>query len=509
MPVTLKLTFPGGRYHATPWGRHVNEGVPEWPPAPWRLLRALVAVWKRTLPELPEDQVRRILSALIAPPRFHLPPHRVAHSRHYMPWEKKNPADRTLVFDTFISVGRSDPVFIHWDNAELTVEDQTTLSKWVQNLTSLGRAEGWAEAEVSRTTPSVVWNCVPSDGTDPSPIPVLCPDPVTVFSDEHYPKKLRKGERLFDCPRWHLCLDTETIHAERWPRVPGTQWVSYTHSPDSPAASVTTRTPVSTSPRVSLPTVARFRLDAPVLPLVTDTVRVAEGFRRAVMSRFQKWCEQHPETAESYRCTNSERFASPVLSGKSADGQMRTDHGHAHYLPTVGTDRLRVTHMTIWAPSGFATGESAVLTGLRRVRVDGEEYQVQLIGLGQPEDFTADLFRRSAVWESATPAIGPAFVGRSGRERSLRKSIRRQLRRMVDLGHLPELPELEGPWLQWPDGRNPSPREYRRSRSRGGAAEGGWHRPFGAFRLKFSAAVSGPIVLGYGSHYGLGLFLPI
>ena len=40
MPITIKLTFPGGRYHATPWGRHVNEGVPEWPPSPWRLLRA-------------------------------------------------------------------------------------------------------------------------------------------------------------------------------------------------------------------------------------------------------------------------------------------------------------------------------------------------------------------------------------------------------------------------------------------------------------------------------------
>lgn len=40
---TLKLRFPGGRYHATPWGHHVNEGLIEWPPSPWRLLRALIA----------------------------------------------------------------------------------------------------------------------------------------------------------------------------------------------------------------------------------------------------------------------------------------------------------------------------------------------------------------------------------------------------------------------------------------------------------------------------------
>ncbi len=50
---------------------------------------------------------------------------------------------------------------------------------------------------------------------------VLCPDPATAFGDEHYPKPptkaklkagLRAGERLFDAPRWHLCLDTETVH---------------------------------------------------------------------------------------------------------------------------------------------------------------------------------------------------------------------------------------------------------------------------------------------------------
>src|SRR5271155_5507766 len=109
MPVIIRLTFPGGQYHATPWGRHVNEGVPEWPPSPWRLLRALVAVWKRTCPDVPEQTVKRILTALAAPPRFSLPPIIVAHTRHYMPLGKKSPKEITgggtsLIFDTFASV---------------------------------------------------------------------------------------------------------------------------------------------------------------------------------------------------------------------------------------------------------------------------------------------------------------------------------------------------------------------------------------------------------------------
>jgi CRISPR-associated protein Csb2 len=41
--LALAFTFPAGRYHATPWGRHVNEADVAWPPEPWRILRTLVA----------------------------------------------------------------------------------------------------------------------------------------------------------------------------------------------------------------------------------------------------------------------------------------------------------------------------------------------------------------------------------------------------------------------------------------------------------------------------------
>ena len=39
----LVFRFPAGHYHATPWGNHVNEGLIEWPPSPWRVVRALLA----------------------------------------------------------------------------------------------------------------------------------------------------------------------------------------------------------------------------------------------------------------------------------------------------------------------------------------------------------------------------------------------------------------------------------------------------------------------------------
>ena len=179
MPVVIRMTFPGGRYHATPWGKHVNEGVPEWPPSPWRLLRALVAVWKRTRPDVPTETVKRILEALAAPPQFHLPKHRVAHTRHYMPWEKKGPQDRTLIFDTFVSVGRGDPLYIRWADAELSTNDTRLLGEILGNLTSLGRAEGWVDAELH--SGEVTCEIQVAAVNDANPIPVLCADPASAY----------------------------------------------------------------------------------------------------------------------------------------------------------------------------------------------------------------------------------------------------------------------------------------------------------------------------------------
>jgi len=42
--ITIQLTFPWGRYYAHPWGINPTRlREPEWPPSPWRLLRALVS----------------------------------------------------------------------------------------------------------------------------------------------------------------------------------------------------------------------------------------------------------------------------------------------------------------------------------------------------------------------------------------------------------------------------------------------------------------------------------
>ncbi len=82
-------------------------------------------------------------------------------------------------------------------------------------------------------------------------------DPATAFADEHYPtldpKKLAKGkvnpaDFIFDCPRRRLCLDTETIHQNRWPNVPGARWVNYSR-PSEQCTPHARRAPREDNPR--------------------------------------------------------------------------------------------------------------------------------------------------------------------------------------------------------------------------------------------------------------------
>ncbi|RLS53120.1 MAG: type I-U CRISPR-associated protein Cas5/Cas6 [Planctomycetota bacterium] len=513
MAIIIELRFPSGRYHATPWGRHVNEGGAEWPPSPWRLLRALVAVWKRTAPGFTTEQVQRVLAAITSPPVYRLPNHRVAHTRHYMPWEKKGPDDRALVFDTFVSVGKDDPLVIAWPESSLSSEDRDVLETLLNNLSSLGRAEGWVEARLSSSTDCEA-NCQPSDTHDSNPVPVLCADAGSAFADTHYPtldpKKLAKGavnpaNFLFDCPRWHLCIDTQTLHENRWSAMPGTKWVNYQRISEAPLV----RTHPASSPEK--PTVLRFLLDGPVLPLLTDTLFLTEAFRKAAMSRFNSWCERHRDQSHQYlRLDDSDKHASPVLSGKRSDGTMLNNHEHARYIATSeGEDRRRISHLTVCARTGFSESEVESLAGLSELksffRLDG--IRVRLIGRSA---VVSSLFGPASEWVSSTPFLGYAPIGISGRLSYLRKTIKRDWRKLaesvpeyrgIDLLEVTELPEDDALW-------NGKPRAYDFRRVRQKDSETG-PRPCGLFKLCFSAPISGPLCLGYASHFGLGLFTPL
>jgi CRISPR-associated protein Csb2 len=261
------------------------------------------------------------------------------------------------------------------------------------------------------------------------------------------------------------------------------------------------------------PTIARFLLGAPVLPIVTDTVRVAESFRHAVMGRFQRHC--HRQKYGRANKPHQELFQSEVLSGKDAAGTILRQHRHAFYLPTAeGSDPRWLTHVTVAAADGFGPEEVAALNAFRALKLDEESpaLRVQLVGLGDRQDFRAPLLEASNAWTSATPFLATRYPKRRGAKRDRPEdytTLQAFLQHVLgqELARRPGLPPVAA--IEELDGIGPQrlrPIQFQRFRQK--RDDDGGRRPAGGFRVTFAAPACGPLALGHSCHFGLGLFLP-
>jgi CRISPR-associated protein Csb2 len=354
---------------------------------------------------------------------------------------------------------------------------------------------------------------------DDDPLPVLCADPSAAFGSDHYPahdpkrlkKGLKPGEFLFDCPRWHLCLDTQTIHERRWSEVPGAKWVNYTRPKE---AAHTARPSVPRRPKVSF---ARFALDAPVLPLVSEALPIAESVRARLLGH----CKRLQSPAEPRQAEADLPAIAPAFCGKDERRRPLTGHQHAFFLPVDEDDDGHIDHIAVFAPMGFSPREVQAIDRLRRLRLGEEEWSLALVGLGAREDFARSrLLGPSEIWESTTPFLVTRHLKRRGRKRDprewlqgrdgqtsfVREVLREELRRRDELqpgtfaGAEVEPLEHLGAGL-----RLLRPLQFRLDRRKRG--DDGGRRPHGVFRIRFPAPVQGPISLGQSCHFGLGLFL--
>jgi CRISPR-associated protein Csb2 len=533
--IGLAIRFPGGRFHATPWGRHVNEGAAEWPPSPWRLLRALVATWKRKLdshPACSAEIVESLLRNLATPPCFVLPVASVGHTRHYMPWFKKGPGDKTLVFDAFVALRKTDEVIALWPSTTVGQSEELALGLLAANLGALGRAESWADArmlsEEEAEAASARVNCSPivehAARTRMEPVRVLCADPITAFMNDHTPKA-RQGKSkkaptapLYD-PDWHLCMETLALHAKGWSDPPGSAWVSYLRNRDSFAVLPRGSSAARPTPR---PTMARFVLDAAVLPLVQDTLKVAEQARITAMGCFRRVEEDRlyvgaaPEGAPLPR--------SDVFSGKDSEGAPLIGHTHAHYLPTDEDGDGRIDHLTIIASMGLGPSEVAALDRMRLLRrEDGDPVRLLLLSLAESgTKVVGALQGPSRVWVSATPFIATRHAKESGKKRDLPSLLGIQNQPAFaqqvlgeEIEHLRQRrPEIPAPVSIQPLNEHHQcgahrlrPIQFKRFRQK--RNDDGGRRAAGAFRIEFPEPVLGPLSLGHSSHFGMGLFVPL
>ena len=545
----LSFRFLAGRYHATPWGRNVNEADVAWPPEPWRLLRTLIAAYwrKGDHARWSEDALDRLIDTLAAtPPVYRLPEGTVhTHTRHYMPQQARGKT--TLIFDAFLRMPEQATMVAAWPDVTLDADLFALAADLAEAIGYLGRAESWTECEAL-----AVWdgepNCGPSEaGFSGTPVRFLATVAPDIYRTERdrlianerqriraaakKPPSERKLEsdvkrafrskssgrdtlpaRLVDA----LALDTADYQDRGWPRPPAAREILYSRAEE--AAPVVAPGPrrrrSASSAGASTPSLARYVLAGRPRPRIEDAIKIGELMRLAALAQF------------GWRLDGSSGRRVPMapwqISGRDPDGKPLRDgtHRHAFWLPEDADSDGLIDHVSVFVPDGINRDVQAKLDRITRLWVERkhvsddedvpgsgtEEWRLALEGFGKPGDFSesASVFGRSRCWRSATPFLAAGHLKSDGHAGEFRRLVRRTGMdetfgfdaAMINIHEIKNI-QIGGSVRH--------ALHFHRFRSRGHEKQ-----PDTAGALldvTFPAPVDGPVAMGYGCHFGLGQFV--
>ncbi len=515
---TLAIRFTAGRYHATPWYRHVNEGAVEWPPSPWRLLRALLAVgfakqhWPGAAADIPPVARRLIEKIASVQPQFTLPKGAVAHTRHYMPIVEGTNQKTTKVLDTFLRLSEPDkPLLVHWA-VELTDEENALLRELAAGLAYLGRAESWVTAEVigdvapdqTWSRPHVAGEAVPRGWEQ---TPVFAPigaESYAAWRSQELGAALAAAGKLTARKRAELeaaypadllaclCTDTAVLQKAGWSQPPGSERVLYLRRADA------------LEPAVARPLAARAKrpaVEAALLTLASDT---EHGQLCPLMIRALPHMERLHDAAV--------RLANGLCASLRGCDEQRVPlpgHRHAHWIPLDLDADGRIDHVLVYAPMGLDAAAQTALCKIERTYGKNlPDIVVSLAGFGSLPTMRRQLrdererrlgeLATATVWESRTPFLAPRHLKPNGKN-AIAGQVQaecesRGLPVPVHVAELFREAVIERKFFDFirvrPDKAPPQTRPL-------------------ALRLTFPAPVSGPLCLGYASHFGLGLFAAV
>lgn len=533
---TIAIRFPARRYHATPWDAHVNEGRIEWPPCPWRLLRAMIAVgynklgWKDSLPDDAASLIEKLAGNL---PTYHLPQATETHTRHYMP-ARDGKAERPVkVFDAFLRfVDRHAKLLVRFD-VTLTEQEEEILKQLASGMAYLGRAESWVEAElISEAGVDVEsdrW-CRVATADSRNRVRLL-----TAYSQVEFdawreqvatqaanyaeraerekleakgkklpPAKAKKVRENAERPYPTNLLaaiqqETSNWQNQGWPHPPGTRWIQY-----ALPGSAFDRQPLSPIP------VARNTEEVEAMILSVDGEGV-RGTLRPLLNRALPLMELlHAESVRHATRTLGLGHIE-ALMGKDTNGKALRDHSHAHWLPlSLGDDR-HIDHVLVYAPGKLPANAVRAIGRVRWAYAKGiRALSINVAGQASISDIRWQLMKsptirqnalhaidRSRVWESVTPLVLRKYLHRRGK-----KTVEGQIRE--------ELAERGIDGLEKVDVWSPQEAVNRKLkgfvlRRKSTKAQPPCERSWAA-TLTFAEPVVGPLCLGYASHFGLGMF---
>lgn len=535
--------FPASRYHATPWGRNVNEADVAWPPEPWRILRALIACfWRKGDRERwSEEDLARLIDALAEDlPVFRLPEGAIhAHTRHYMPIRKGRSESRTLVFDAFLHLPDEAELQVIWPSVTLGGDLLGLARDLASGIGYLGRAESWTECRVMPEADGEP-NCGPAEsGFEGESLRLLVPrsagsyqavramltrqegDRIQSAAKKPFSERALRGRvaksfraksgvdtlpaRLVDA----LAVDTADLQNRKWDRPPASYQAIYARDP----ATIPGVVPRSAGRRrirrengmQNAPTVARYLLAGRPRPRIEDAVKIGEVMRAAAMSRFG-W-----DTDD----VNGKRVPRAPWQISGRDGQGRPlrhpHHRHAFWLPEDADGDGWIDHVTVFVRGGMDGRIKSRLDRITKLwlsprgRGDAgdkrkiDEWRLALEGFGQPDDFAgaSRLLASSRRWRSVTPFLAAGHLKKAGYKGEVLRLLRRRgmATEGVTVEELCEIAVGGAPRRALNFHRFRSRRREPQLDSRGALLE-----------ITFPEAVQGPLALGYASHFGLGMF---
>jgi CRISPR-associated protein Csb2 len=499
MPLILEQSFPLGRIHATRWNQNPFEDpYGEWPPSPWRLLRALAARWfqfQRETGESDEKLRDRLLDKLArTPPDYQLPASswRGVPVRQYHPtavaWsdgQAKNPGYKrpgtTLVQDHYRAVPADEPLYWVWEKAELEPAEADLLRELLSRLLYFGRAESHCRVRIVRgeeVKPNCRLNASAGVGQ-----PVLCPTP---------------GVPL-DINALLAVTDSDLLKQRRIP--PGTAWL-YAQIPPRPAGRPTPTRPQ----RHPVTEFLQFAVGGRVYPPEAHWVKLTERFRDAVIHRR---CIQFTGSPEArYRDLDAgQRDALSLIRGIDGAGGC-VDGAATTFFALIPGEGGQPTRLACWRASPFSDEEiDAFLAATQeplRWEFGSDDWRVRLVPLPSSVPRPAGYWSSGKVWVSTTPFVLPAGrhrVRRKGKPR-IGESPEASLQKLLVRYGLPE-PQVEQ------SNRNPgwvTIHETPGERGRRVAQRGTRMRPGHCFRITFPHPIPGPLCVGHSCHFGLGLF---
>lgn len=538
MALILEQRFPLGRFHATRWNQNPFEDRHgEWPPSPWRLLRALAARWFQYARETgDEDETCRdnLLTALAqTPPVFCLPDltWRGPEMRQYQPTAldehykyRKDPITKKPVLDySFKAISKTlsvdcpralaptDSIFWIWNEVALDDQAKGLLEALLKRILYFGRAESFCRIQIAGVEPADSFRCELSP-SEHSGSPVLVAKPGS---------KLNLKSLL-------ATTDGPLLKGRQIP--PDTEWL-YTRLPQR-------STIMNPSPRKpTLPAdliVIQFAVGGRVFPEQAHWVRVIEKFRGSVL-KHAAHIVSGGECASYRELPSDLRDKLKLLSGKDGNGKPVQNHQHAYFF--LCPDELgNPTRLIAYRRTSFDASEDqsfeveAILAASREPifwQSRDPDWSLRLVPLPFETPAPASCClggASSTVWISATPFVPPnrRRFRQNGRLRAaesatalLKKAIAESL---VEIGSpasvvglqpldndgnpLPTEPGQDPAEFTWVTIHETLSDRHRRLKDRTRRV-----RPGFRFRVEFSEPVSGPLLVGHSCHFGLGLFV--